>query len=494
MDIKEIYSNVLLISIANGRNYYKHVREAEEETETYLADYKRHSANMYDDLPEGYSGLYFMESLARKVGSSIGEVCLLTKARKEEIILSLLKNINPIENAYCDYYDDSIEGQVEFKGIAHVFDLTDMNWVRQLFNTEKSPDKIDINSFEVPYSITCQRIIENKNAESIVYYTLYITPADNLLTRYTFDNYAVWTGNSGLIADYIDKVIDTHEKLQGIDTETPAGNGAADIYSIILYKNSISEDLRKLTEKAYIQINMGKTTSRFLPVFANRETRLLYILDQLFADYRDELINGKVSLCESFSDSGKEINVIPSQEKVSKDNEGIRPKNDKFSIVICKDASNYSQGNEKQLIMIQKQENTRIYSPVYVDWDKHLIYFNEHTIVDNYKFINWNELELFASYNSEGRKVSINPLPTEVNEDLAKKAKRRELLAANEPSRLQNAIQKPKKNTKAKMQKKPRCPNCHRLYEGELIEDSFNAPGQKMCYKCYREFRISMRN
>lgn len=42
--------------------------------------------------------------------------------------------------------------------------------------------------------------------------------------------------------------------------------------------------------------------------------------------------------------------------------------------VICKDASNYSQGNEKQLVMIQKQENTRIYSPVYVDWDKHLIY------------------------------------------------------------------------------------------------------------------------
>ena len=118
--------------------------------------------------------------------------------------------------------------------MAQVFDLTDVNRVRQLFNTEESPDKIDISSFEVPYSVTCQRIIENKNAESIVSYTLYITPADNLLTRYTFDNYAVWTGNNGPIADYIDKVIDAHEKLQGIDTETPAGNGAADIYSIIL--------------------------------------------------------------------------------------------------------------------------------------------------------------------------------------------------------------------------------------------------------------------
>ena len=434
MDIKEIYSNALLISIANGQNYYKHVREAEEETETYVADYKQGSANMYDNLPEGFSGLYFMESLARKVGSSLGEVCLLTKARKEEIILSLLQNINPIKNAFCDYYDDSIEGQVEFRGMAQVFDLSDMNRVRQLFNIEKSSNRIDINSFEVPYSVTCQRIIENKNAKSIVSYTLYITPADNLQTRYTFDKYTVWEGNSGPIADYIDKVIDAHEELQGRDTETPTGNGVSDIYSIVPYKKGISKDLRKLTEKAYVLINQGKTTSRFLPVFVNREMRLLYILEQFFADYRDELINGRVLLCESLSDSGKAIYVMPIQEKVSKDNESIMPQNDKFSIVICKDASDYSKGNEKQLVMIRKQENTRIYSPVYVNWNEHLIYFNKHTIVDNYKFINWNELELFASYDSKGQKVNINPLPPEVKEDLAEKAKQRELPAANEPS------------------------------------------------------------
>ena len=498
MDIKEIYSNVFLIAIANGRNYYKLVREAEEETDKYVADSKRPSAGMYNNLPEGFSGLYFMESLARKVGSSLGEVCLLTKTRKEEIILSLLKNINPIENAFSDYYDDSIDGHIEFRGMAQVLDLTDMNRVRQLIHTEESSDQIDINSLEVQYFVTCQRTIENKNPENTVSYNLYISPADDFLTRYTFNEYAVWEGNNGPIADYINKVIDAHEKLKRKGSNTSASNAATEIYSIIPYKNSISEDLRKLTEKAYIQLKGEKTTARFLPVFVNRETRLLYILDQHFADHRDELIKERVSLCESFSDSGKAINVVPSQEKVSIEKEIVKPQNDKFSIVVCKDASDYSRGNEKQLIMIQTREKTQIFSPVYVDWNEHLIYFNEHTIVDNYKFINWNELELFRSYSSRNRKVCIKPLPAEVKEVLAKKAKDREIQAKNEAFALQESFHNQKKRakakTKTKKEKKPLCPNCHKPYDGELIEDSFNAPGKKMCYKCYREFRIAMRN
>ena len=146
--------------------------------------------------------------------------------------------------------------------------------------------------------------------------------------------------------------------------------------------------------------------------------------------------------------------------------------------------------------MIPEEESDRAYtvsSPY-----EHLIYFNEHTIVDNYKFINWNELELFGSYSSRNRTVSIKPLPAEVKEVLAKKAKDREIQAKNEAFALQESLHNQKKRakakTKTKKEKKPRCPNCHKPYDGELIEDSFNALGKKMCYKCYREFRIAMRN
>ena len=73
MEIRDIYLNALLISIANGHNFYQLVRETEEETEKYVADHKQHSFSIYDTLPEGVSGLYFMETLARKAGSSLGE-------------------------------------------------------------------------------------------------------------------------------------------------------------------------------------------------------------------------------------------------------------------------------------------------------------------------------------------------------------------------------------------------------------------------------------
>ena len=41
MDIKEVYSNVLLISIANKRNFYHLVKEAEEETKKYINNHKQ---------------------------------------------------------------------------------------------------------------------------------------------------------------------------------------------------------------------------------------------------------------------------------------------------------------------------------------------------------------------------------------------------------------------------------------------------------------------
>ena len=83
--IKDIYTNLLLISIANRRNLAQLAKAAEIETIKYISDYKQDSLHLFQALPEGFNGLYFLESLARKVGSSLGEAYFLTQDRKEEI-------------------------------------------------------------------------------------------------------------------------------------------------------------------------------------------------------------------------------------------------------------------------------------------------------------------------------------------------------------------------------------------------------------------------
>ena len=212
MEIKDIYLNVLLISIANGHNFYQLVREAEEETEKYVADNKQHSFSIYNTLPEGFSGLYFMETLARKAGSSLGEVYFLTQYRKEEIIQLILKSIDPIEEAFSDYYDDSIEGQIEFQGVARILDSSNLNRLRQYFRTGETDNMMEINSIGVPYTVTFQRFLEGTEKEATIEYMLYISAIDSFSSQYICDDYILWTGSSGPIADYINKVIDAYKE------------------------------------------------------------------------------------------------------------------------------------------------------------------------------------------------------------------------------------------------------------------------------------------
>ena len=507
MDIKELYSNVLLISIANRRNFYHLVKRAEEETERYIANHKQNSLGLYEILPEGFSGLYFMESLARKAGSSLGEVYLLTQERKEEIILSLLKSIDPIEEAFCDYYDDSVEGQVEFKGVVRVLDLSDIVQIQQYYRTRGNGEASD-NSFVIPYSVTFRRVLERTDEKGTLYYSLYFSAADGFSSRYVNDDFIVWTGKNGPIADFINGVIDTHEDAESKDSETVIPNSDPGIYPIIPFQNTISNDLRRLTERAYVKISGEKTTTRYLPVLVNKETNTLYILLQHYSDHYDELAKGNVMLCESISSEGQKIKIVLTQEKVTENKKGsIKQQNDSrwdesFSIALYKGAFNNPQGKEKRLAMIKTLKNAERYLLVYVDLKEHLIYFNENEIVESYKYFTWNAIELFYTFNSRDRRISIKPLPIEIRKDLAKKAEEREkpVVSTLPVSKrvLQSAKQsvkttvKPKK--KASKQTGPLCPVCHKPYSGGLYEDSFNAPGAKMCFNCYRKFRISMRD
>ena len=507
MDIKEVYSNVLLISIANKRNFYHLVKEAEEETKEYINTHNQESTGIYEVLPEGFAGLFFIESLARKVGSSLGEAYFLTEDRKEDIILDFLKSIDPINEAFSDYYDDSIEGQVEFSGLARVLDLSDLNHIQQVFRAKEIDGKNVTDDLKIPYSVIFQRIADRTD----VSYTLFLSAVDSFASSYFSDDYIIWTGKNGPIADYINEVIKAHSDLAGKDPETRITDSEQEIYSLIPYKNTISNDQRQLTERAYIKIGGEKTTSRYLPILINRKTNALYIPLQLFTEHNDELKKGTVMLCKSFSGEGKTIRLAHTQERIEGERkESNKSQNDNrwednFSVVLFKGAFSNPEGKEKRYAMIKTLNNAERFLLVYVDLNERRIYFNENEVVENYKYFNWNVIELYYSFNSRDRKVNINPLPSKIKEVLEKSSKERELLSVRNLPASKMLQQNTQQNTKFKaksnkqkikpiIKKGPLCPVCRKPYSGELFEDSFNAPGAKMCYNCFRKFRISMRD
>lgn len=502
MDIKEVYSNVLLISIANKRNFYHLVKEAEEETKKYINNHKQESTGIFEVLPEGFAGLFFIESLARKVGSSLGEAYFLTEDRKEEIIVDFLKSIDPIKEAFSDYYDDSIEGQIEFSGLARVLDLSDLSHIQQIFRVKEIDGNNVTSELEIPYSVIFQRIINRTD----VSYTLYLSAVDSFASRYFSDDYIIWSGKNGPITDFINKVIDYHRDFERKDSETVTIDSTQEIYSIISYKNTISDDLKLLTERAYIKTSEEKTASRYLPILVNRKTNTLYIPLQLFTEHNDELKKGIVMLCKSYNDEGKTIRIVPVRERIEeKRKESNKPLNDNrwdesFSIALFKGPFNNPEGKEKRYAMIKTLNNAERFLLVYVDLNDHLIYFNENEVVESYKYFTWNEIELFYSFNSRDRRISINPLPNEIKKALAKKVEEREMLAVRPLPASNKTMQSNKQSAKVKPKKKaikqtgPLCPVCRKPYTGDLYQDCLNAPGAKMCYNCYRKFRISIRD
>ena len=74
--------------------------------------------------------------------------------------------------------------------------------------------------------------------------------------------------------------------------------------------------------------------------------------------------------------------------------------------------------------MIKTLNNAERFLLVYVDLNDHLIYFNENEVVESYKYFTWNEIELFHSFNSRDRRISIIPLPIETKKLWQKKRKK----------------------------------------------------------------------
>lgn len=213
ININDIYVNLLLIAISRKHDFKKLVEETEEETRSHV--------NGIEDItiPEGYCGLFFTELLARKMGSTLGEAYSLSKERREEILQSILEQINPICDAYDVYYNNNEDGSIEFQGMFDVLNAFDDEGLRLYIEKPSDVLKEYVFSF---YTITFKKIMDGFNHNSHTY-SICLSTDNDLESDYIYSDFEVWSGTSGLFADYIEKVIaeytDTHTDSNKVELD-----------------------------------------------------------------------------------------------------------------------------------------------------------------------------------------------------------------------------------------------------------------------------------
>lgn len=270
--VEDIYANLFLIAISRKHDFVKLVEETEEETDVYLNGKKE------SFFPKGGSGLYFTELLARKMGSSLGEAYSLSQERREEMLQSLLENINPISDAYEICYDQNEDGSTEFQGYISVLNAFDEEGVKLYIDHPSDVLKSCVFSF---YKVTFRRVIEDAD-NNLYTYSIHLSTDDELYTDYIYSDYKVWSGTDGFFADFIEKVIieytNTHSdsKKDVRDDEEDASK------SVLTVKQSSQFERIDLEEKP-------KTVDE-LVVSIWDDTRTVEILDKFEGYSRDSTV------------------------------------------------------------------------------------------------------------------------------------------------------------------------------------------------------------
>lgn len=201
--IDDIYNNLLLISILHKYNFANLIKEAEAETNEKL--------EMFDDdfIPKGYEGLYFTEVLARKMGSSLGEVCNLSDDRKKEIIQKLLQLFDPISKAYEISYSETENGSVEFQGQIRVFGASSEKEISLYYSDLLEKGVESTHSIYAYYYLTFCK--ENNEDDKIkAHYSISLSGVENFDSDYVYDCFEVWSGETGFFAEFIEKAIEDY--------------------------------------------------------------------------------------------------------------------------------------------------------------------------------------------------------------------------------------------------------------------------------------------
>lgn len=242
VSVREIYTNMLLIAISRRRDFQKLVKDSEKEVNEYIEETKRRF------YPEGFWGLFFVEILSRKMGSSLGDVYNLSEIRKEEIICNILDRFNPNDETTHFHFDED-ENYISFSETFCYYDtsfyddeMMDASWADM-------PDALKNQSIFVRYEITFEK---NTYEDGEVFYSVSIQGLPFLESDFVYESYVVWEGKEGVIADFIESVIKKYSenKMQKkeADVNTDASGQTNEVEIKIIETEPLGEENTDLDE------------------------------------------------------------------------------------------------------------------------------------------------------------------------------------------------------------------------------------------------------
>ena len=203
ISIDDIYVNLILTAVSRRKNFERLDREAERETiKHFLEDDRRIH-------PEGYEGLYFIELLSRKMGSSLGEVYYLSQTRREEIICDIIEQFKPLGETTDFIFYDEDKNDITFDGTFGYYDNSFYD--EQMMNASdvSMPDALKNQSIHTCYDISFRKVL-SEDRDS--WYSISIAENPPHSSDYVYDSYVIWEGKEGYFAEFIDEVIRNHEQ------------------------------------------------------------------------------------------------------------------------------------------------------------------------------------------------------------------------------------------------------------------------------------------
>ena len=285
ISIDEIYSNLLLTATSHRYDFCRLVKEADEEIEEHIAELK--SQKPY--LPEGYEGLLFVELVARKMGSSLGEVYSLSSDRKEEILHNLINRLDSedSEEAWPEGYDLEKDGVSEFKWSFRILAVSEESEILGFLNQKYSGAIGDCFAY---YSLTFRKELRDADKKEYTYY-IFLSADDGFSDKHMANNQKVWSGSSGFLADYINSTIEEYEEEEKWELEAEEDEEDEDEdYTGTVHKtvyipifNASSDSLSIKTE----QPNKPAVIMDELIVSVSNDTRTIPLLDK-FEGYGTE--------------------------------------------------------------------------------------------------------------------------------------------------------------------------------------------------------------
>ena len=183
--VVDAYNTLLLLAMYRKKSFVELVKEVEININETIIEGMDHF------LPEGFKGIVFLENLAGKIDSSIGELFSISNEQREQILFEILKNIEKSTDTYKDYYHELSDGTIEFQGVISICSMIDEQYLKKS---------------KAEYKISFRKAgILALSGESL--YSISIKPLPKVDSIFMFDRFAIWAGDSGLIADYIECII-----------------------------------------------------------------------------------------------------------------------------------------------------------------------------------------------------------------------------------------------------------------------------------------------